>query len=133
MDQKVQFISDYLRGGLAFAGLCDHFGISCKTEYKWLDRHVRQGAEALVDRSRRPRSLPNHTPPTVINALPEIRHIMSKMNVSDLNLTRGSLNTLIAHRADSRDFEISSLASDLIVRSRFFAATSTTPPRRRAL
>ena len=28
MDQKIQFISDYLRGGLAFAELCDHFGIS---------------------------------------------------------------------------------------------------------
>ena len=73
MDQKIQFISDYLRGGLAFAELCDHFGISRKTGYKWLDRYLRQGAEALVDRSRRPRSSPNQTPPAVVNALLEIR------------------------------------------------------------
>lgn len=74
MDQKIQFISDYLRGGLSFAELCDHFGISRKTGYKWLDRYLRQGAEALVDRSRRPRISPNQTAPAVVNALLECRH-----------------------------------------------------------
>ena len=73
MDQKIRFISDYLRGGLAFAELCDHFGISRKTGCKWLDRYLRQGTDALVDRSRRPRSSPNQTPPAVLNALLEIR------------------------------------------------------------
>jgi len=73
MDQKIQFISDCLRGGLAFAELRDHFGISRKTGDKWLDRYLRQGAEALVDRSRRPRSSPNRTPPAVVNTLLEIR------------------------------------------------------------
>jgi len=74
MDQKVQFISDYLRGGLAFAELCGHFGISRKTGYTWLDRYLRQGPEALVDRSRRPRSSPHQTPPAIVNALLESRH-----------------------------------------------------------
>ena len=74
MDQKIQFISDYLRGGLSFAELCDHFGISRKTGYKWLDRYLRQGAEALVDRSRRPRSSPNQTLPAIVNALLDTRH-----------------------------------------------------------
>ncbi len=73
MDQKIQFISDYFRGGLSFAELCDHFGISRKTGYKWLGRNLRQCAEALVDQSRRPRSSPNQTPPAVVNALLEIR------------------------------------------------------------
>jgi putative transposase len=73
MDQKVQFISDYLRVGLSFAELCDHFGISRKTGYKWLDRYLRQGPEALVDRSRRPRTSPNQTPSTIVNALLDTR------------------------------------------------------------
>lgn len=73
MDQKIQFISHYLRGGLAFVELCEQFGISRKTGYKWLDRYLRQGVEALEDRSRRPRSSPNQTPTAVVNALLETR------------------------------------------------------------
>ena len=47
MDQKTQFIADVLRDGLAIVELCDDYGISRKTGYKWIDRYLREGPEGL--------------------------------------------------------------------------------------
>lgn len=47
MDQKAQFVSDYLRHSLSFSELCDLYGISRKTGYKWIDRYLRQGPSGL--------------------------------------------------------------------------------------
>lgn len=41
--------------------LCQRFGISAKTAYKWLGRFAQGGVEALADRSRRPHSSPHRT------------------------------------------------------------------------
>ncbi len=40
MDQRTQFIADYLRGRLSMTELCDSYGVSRKTGYKWLDRRL---------------------------------------------------------------------------------------------
>lgn len=40
MDQKTQFIADYLRNTLSITELCELDGISRKTAYKWLDRYL---------------------------------------------------------------------------------------------
>ena len=73
MDQKTQFIADVLRGGLAIVELCDDYGISRKTGYKWIDRYLKEGPEGLRDRSRRPTDSPNGTPPELVQALVEAR------------------------------------------------------------
>ena len=39
MDQKTQFVSEYLRDTISFTELCDRYGISRKTGYKWIDRY----------------------------------------------------------------------------------------------
>ena len=39
MDQKTQFIADYLRHTQSITELCDHYGISRKTAYKWIARY----------------------------------------------------------------------------------------------
>ena len=36
IDQKTQFIADYLRRSLSISELCTNYGISRKTGYKWL-------------------------------------------------------------------------------------------------
>lgn len=69
MDQKTQFIADHLRGTLSIAELCDRYGISRKTGYKWIDRYIREGPAGLADRSRRPASSPNSTPPELVQAI----------------------------------------------------------------
>jgi transposase InsO family protein len=61
MDQKTQFIADYLRDTLSVSELCDMYGISRKTAYKWIERYLRQGPVGLEDRSRKPRNCPNRT------------------------------------------------------------------------
>src|SRR5438876_8547852 len=47
MDQRTQFIADYLRDSLAITELCEHYGISRKTGYKWIERYLRQGPAGL--------------------------------------------------------------------------------------
>lgn len=69
MDQKTQFIADYLRDTLSVTQLCDHYGISRKTAYKWIDRYLREGPAGLSDRSRRPASSPNTTPEALVEAI----------------------------------------------------------------
>ena len=73
MDQRTQFIADYLRGVLSVSELCDLYGISRKTAYKVIDRYLRQGPAGLEERSRRPHTSPNHTPHEVEQALLEAR------------------------------------------------------------
>ena len=73
MDQKMQFIADYLREVLDVTELCDLYGISRKTGYKVIDRYLRHGPAGLEDRSRRPHTSPNHTPHEVEQALLEAR------------------------------------------------------------
>jgi transposase InsO family protein len=73
MDQKTQFIADYLREILSVSELCELYGISRKTAYKWIDRYLRQGPTGLEDRSRRPHTSANHTSSEIERALLEVR------------------------------------------------------------
>ena len=73
MDQKTQFIADVLRGTQSVAELCDSYGISRKTGYKWIDRYVKEGPAGLVDQSRRPSSSPNSTPAELVDAILQSR------------------------------------------------------------
>ena len=73
MDQKTQFIADYLRDMLSVSELCDLYGISRKTAYKWIERYVRQGPAGLEDRPRKPRNSPNRTPEHIEAALLQAR------------------------------------------------------------
>jgi transposase InsO family protein len=73
MDQRTQFIADYLREILSITELCDLYGISRKTAYKWIERYLRQGPAGLEERTRRPQSSPNCTPDEVTQALLEAR------------------------------------------------------------
>ena len=73
MDQKTQFISDYLRQTLPFTELCALYQISRKTGYKWTSRYQDEGPSGLEDRSRRPHSSPRQTPPDLVAAIIEAR------------------------------------------------------------
>lgn len=73
MNQKVQFMSDYLRQHLAMSELCQLYGISRKTAYKWVDRYLRMGPAGLEDRSRRPHHAHNATSSDIVEAILESR------------------------------------------------------------
>ena len=73
MNQKIQFMSDYLRQNLSMSELCQLYGISRKTAYKWVDRYLRMGPAGLEDRTRRPHRAPNATPDDVVEAILDSR------------------------------------------------------------
>jgi transposase InsO family protein len=57
MEQRIEFALKALKSG-NFRALCQEYGISTKTGYKWRERFLRQGQEGLAEESRRPRSSP---------------------------------------------------------------------------
>jgi putative transposase len=73
MDQRTQFIADYLRETFSISELCEHYGVSRKTGYKWIDRYLTLGPVGLDEHSRRPRECPRQTSAHVVEALLEAR------------------------------------------------------------
>ena len=73
MDQRVQFISDYLKGCYPKRDLCMFYGISRPTGDKWIARYDKQGPEGLYDRSRRAHWQPNATAPDIAKRIVEMK------------------------------------------------------------
>ena len=73
MDQKTQFIADYLRESFSFSELCARYGVSRETGYRLVERYLERGPAGLQQRSRRPHTSPNQTAPHVVEALLELR------------------------------------------------------------
>jgi putative transposase len=55
MDQRIEFAVRAMRT-LNFRALCQEYGISAKTGYKWKERFVRKGLAGMEEESRRPKS-----------------------------------------------------------------------------
>src|SRR4051812_946377 len=54
MDERVRFIGRVLSGNAGMAALCREFGISRKTDYKWLERYRREVMAGLAEHSHVP-------------------------------------------------------------------------------
>jgi len=54
MEQRIEFGLKAMRT-LNFRALCQEYGISTKTGYKWKERFLREGIEGMREQSRRPR------------------------------------------------------------------------------
>jgi len=61
MEQRKKFVDDWLDGQWNMTELCETYGVSRKTGYKWLERFETRGAEGLEDLRREARSHPNQT------------------------------------------------------------------------
>lgn len=55
--------------------LCQTYGVSRKTGYKWLERYRQQGPAGLVNRSRRPHGCSHETLSCVVEALVDARRL----------------------------------------------------------
>ena len=51
---------------LNFRALCQEYGISAKTGYKWKERFLREGMDGMEERSRRPRGHADQLPEEVV-------------------------------------------------------------------
>jgi putative transposase len=65
MDQRERFIRDDRLALYTMTELCERYGISRKTGYKWLDRFDAGGRAGLCDRSRAPHECPHRIADTV--------------------------------------------------------------------
>lgn len=70
---RKEFIKRCLLDLMNFSNLCQEYGISRTTGYKWLDRYHEGGIKNLTDRPRRPKNRPNDTAPEVVKLIIETR------------------------------------------------------------
>jgi putative transposase len=68
MDERVKFIAECLGGELSMTALCERYGISRNTGYKWLERYRSDPTHGLADRSRAPHR-PAHGLPEEVAAM----------------------------------------------------------------
>jgi transposase InsO family protein len=55
MEERIEFALKAMQT-LNFRALCQEYGISAKTGYKWKERFMREGLEGMAEESRRPKS-----------------------------------------------------------------------------
>jgi len=72
MDERLKFVAACLAGDQPMAWICEGFGISRKTGYKWLERYHAAGPAGLADRSRAPLD-PSRMAPEVKDAILALR------------------------------------------------------------
>ena len=73
MKEKMRFLTAEECGVYTMSELCERYGISRKTGYKWVRRFHEEGMEGLKDRSRRPHSSPRRTPREIEELFVEAR------------------------------------------------------------
>ena len=73
MKERIKFILEVEQSAFGFSELCERYGVSRKTGYKWLRRYEQGGLEALRERSRAPHHCPHKTASDVERAIVELR------------------------------------------------------------
>lgn len=53
-EQRLQLVKAYIQKEATMTALCNHYGISTKTGYKWYNRYLIEGEDGLKDRSTTP-------------------------------------------------------------------------------
>jgi transposase-like protein len=61
LDERLKFVADYESGQWSMTELCERYGVTRPTGYKWLARHRASGRAGLADRSRAPHLCPHRT------------------------------------------------------------------------
>lgn len=59
LEERFRFIEEWNSEDWSLTELCDYFGVTRKTGYKWLERYELGGLEGLRDQSRAPHQHPN--------------------------------------------------------------------------
>jgi putative transposase len=67
-DQRYKLIQEYQQGE-SISALAEIYGISRKAACQWIERHEKEGAAGLQDRSRRPQHSPTRVSAEVEEAV----------------------------------------------------------------
>ena len=60
-DERLRFVRDFEREHWSMTELCERFGVTRPTGYKWVARYQAAGDRGLMDRSRAPQTCPHRT------------------------------------------------------------------------
>jgi len=77
MNQKKEFVLKAVRTN-NFRQLCQEYGISTKTGYKWRERFYEHGFEGLEELSRRPLSHAKELSESVVCEIVRLKHAHGK-------------------------------------------------------
>src|SRR5947208_13103220 len=69
MNERMRFVTDWERDLYSMVELCERYGVSRKTGYKWLVRYEREGPDGLHERSRAPHHCPHRIAADVAAAI----------------------------------------------------------------
>lgn len=69
MNERLKFIVAMQGELYKFSELCDRYGISRKTGYKWARRYAEEGLDGLKERSRAPLHIPHRMSPEAASAI----------------------------------------------------------------
>jgi putative transposase len=69
MNERMRFVTDWERDLYSMVELCERYGVSRKTGYKWVERYEREGPDGLRERSRAPHHCPHRISSEVAAAI----------------------------------------------------------------
>jgi putative transposase len=69
MKERMRFITDWERDLYSMVELCERYGVSRKTGYKWVERFEQEGPDGLGERSRAPHHCPHRIAADVAAAI----------------------------------------------------------------
>lgn len=90
-EQRKALIEAYLKSTLTMTELCEQYGVSRKTAYKWCKRYKSHGEKGLQDRSKAPHKPNNFYSEDTINAALKLklkyrkwgpRKVLAKLNIN---------------------------------------------------
>ncbi len=69
LKERLGFVRDLQTGHWSMTELCERYGITRPTGYKWLTRFEARGREGLADRSRAAATCPHQTPDALVSMI----------------------------------------------------------------
>ncbi len=103
MEEKVEFINEWLSNRYTVTELCEAFGISRTTAYKYFDRYAKEGFNAFLEQSRAPVQHPNQTPEDIELAIIDLRKLHKRWGARKI------------HRLLKNDFPVERIPSVVTV------------------
>ena len=84
MDQKVEFICEWMSEKYTLTELCEFYGISRPTGYQLIRRYEQHGIKGLSEQSRAPFHHPNSTQPEVVDKILSLKESHTRWGAKKL-------------------------------------------------